>query len=83
MSSKKQFEKNVKLSEDVANYLVDNPDYLIKYGNSSFIVFTKSDKDLNNMNQDLLLDLLDEGKKVVVVTQTSKKSNPWKFEFAN
>lgn len=83
MSKNDLFSKNIELSESVANFLVKNPSYLKKYGNSSFVVFTENDNDLNTMNQNLLSSLLDEGKKVVIATLTSDNSKPWTFELAN
>lgn len=81
MTKTDQFQKNVKLSSEVADYLVDNPEYLEKYGNSSVVVFTKDDKSLNKLNRTLVSHLKKEGKKIVKATKTQKKSEPWHFEF--
>lgn len=80
MSKKQQIDKNLKLSGELAQFLVENPylfDKLPK--NASFVVFSSKDNKLNKVNEKLLESLLDEGKEVVKVEETNDNNNPWKF----
>jgi hypothetical protein len=78
MSKKQQIQKNLKLSEELMEYLADNP-YNSKEKNVSFVVFTQNDKELNKLNSNLINSLIEEGKHVIKAIQTSDKNHPWSF----
>lgn len=80
MTKRDQLDKNVKLSESLANYIAKKPESLAKYQGHSYVLFTKDDAELNKMNKKLVNDLVDEGKKVVKATKTKNRDNPWTFE---
>lgn len=80
MSKTKQAEKNFKLSEKLAEYIASNPAITRSFpSETSFVVFSSSDKKLNRLNSELSKSLKDEGKKVVKVTQKRSKEEPWTF----
>ena len=81
MSKQQQLEKNLQLSEELMEYLADNPSQFPtkKSGSVSFIVITKDDKELNKLNIRLIDSLRDEGKKVMKAFQTLDKKQPWTF----
>ena len=78
MSKKKQIEKNLELSNKLALYLMDNPQELKNVpSGAEYIVFSASDKKLNEENQTILDSLVKKGEKVVKAIQTKSKSRPW------
>ncbi len=80
MSTKTQTEKNLKLSEKLANFIVSHPEITSKLpDNASFVFFSAKDKSLNEVNKGLIKGLLEEGKKVVKAEETKDKKNPWRF----
>lgn len=80
MSKQQQVEKNLKLSEKLANYMVTHPDILGKLPKkASYIVFSLKDKELNKLNSNLIDGLIEEGKKVIKAEETVDKNHPWKF----
>lgn len=81
MSKQQQLEKNLQLSEELMQFLADNPTLspTNKWGSVSFVVMTKDDKELNKLNSDLIDSLQEEGKKVVKAIQTLDKKSPWQF----
>lgn len=80
MSTKKQVEKNIRLSSKVASYIVSNPNVVKKVpANSTYVVFSANDPELNKKNEQLLSSLKKEGKKVIKVIETKNKTNPWNF----
>lgn len=80
MSTKQQIEKNIKLSSKVASYIMDNPQVVSNVPeDSSYVVFSVDDQELNNRNEDLLVSLKNEGKNVVKVQETKNKAMPWNF----
>jgi len=84
MSKKDQFQKNLRLSAKLADYIANHPSLFKKHGEGSYVVFSKTDNSLNEMNENLLKDIKKEkkSKKVIKATFTGHKNNPWKFEFA-
>ena len=80
MSNKKQVEKNLKLSSRVASYIMENPDAVKKVPkNSTYVIFSVDDQELNKKNEKMIFSLKNEGKKVIKVFETKNKTNPWNF----
>lgn len=81
MTKTKQIKKNLKLSEQLLNYLASNPTDAPgkKAGNVSYVVISKDDKELNKLNYNLIVGLQDEGKTVIKAEQTQDKKQPWIF----
>lgn len=80
MTKQVQASKNLKLSAKVAEYIAKNPDSVKDFnGSLSFVVFSKKDVELNEVNGNLVKKLKEEGKNVIKVQQTSSKKSPWKF----
>ena len=78
--SKKQIEKNIQLSEKLANYLAKNPKEIRRTpSDSSFVVFSVGDKKLNRLNERLATNLVKQGKKVVKAKETKSSKVPWTF----
>lgn len=83
MSKKDQLKKNLKLSEKLAGYVVSNPDAVKNMPKrASFVVFSSEDSDLNKMNNQLVISLKSEGRKVVKATESNNKVKPWLFSLA-
>ncbi len=78
MPTKKQITKNLELSEKLLDYLSEYPSE-DEMKNVSYIIITKEDKELNEMNLSLVESLLKEGKRVIKAIQTNDKVTPWKF----
>ena len=75
-----QVKKNLGLSQKLAEYIAKNPKSVKGLPeNSSFIVFSSTDKSLNKSNKGLVKSVLAEGKSVIKAIQTHDKLNPWKF----
>lgn len=80
MSKQQQIEKNLKLSEKFADYMVEHPEVLEEFPRSaSYVTFSFKDKELNKLNSKLIEGLVKEGKKVIKAFETNDKNNPWKF----
>lgn len=78
--SKKQIQKNIQLSEKLANYLAKNPEEVGKTpSDSSFVVFSIGDKNLNRLNGKLVKDLAKQGKSVIKAEETKSLKTPWVF----
>lgn len=83
MGKLKQLEKNVKLSEKLADYLAANPNVMKDFpSGSSFVAFSSSDEELNKFNEKLVTSLKKEGKKVIEAKEKSNKTKPWSFILA-
>lgn len=78
--SKKQLEKNIKLSQKLADFLAKNPKHMKSVSkDSSFVVFSATDKLLNKINEKLIKSLEKDGR-IVIKAQETKKSEPlWVF----
>ena len=80
MSTKIQTEKNLKLSQKLAAYLVNHPDASGKLpADASFVTFSAGDNALNKTNSKLIEELIDEGKNVVKAEETNNSKMPWRF----
>ena len=80
MSIKTQAEKNLKLSSKLADFLVSHPEVSKKLpDDASFVTFSAEDNNLNEVNQELIKELLEEGKHVVKAQETNNEKHPWEF----
>ncbi|HVZ11662.1 MAG TPA: DUF5647 family protein [Patescibacteria group bacterium] len=80
MTKSTQAQKNIDLSQELAEYIADNPKSVENLPeNSSFIIFSSEDESLNIENEGLIKSIIAEGKKVIKAIQTKDKENPWKF----
>lgn len=80
MIKKAQTKKNLELSEQLADYIVNNPGAVKDLPkNVSFVVFSSEDESLNKENEGLIKSVVAEGKKVIKAIQTKDKVHPWKF----
>lgn len=80
MSIKTQAQKNLKLSEKLADFLVSHPDVSKTLpDDASFVTFSAEDTQLNKTNEELIKELLEEGKHVVKAQETHNKQHPWEF----
>lgn len=80
MSKKQQAEKNMELSVRLADYIAENPDVVKNIpANSSYVVFSAKNKELNELNTKLAKSLTKEGKHVIKAEETKRKEDPWKF----
>jgi Family of unknown function (DUF5647) len=80
MNTKTQAEKNLKLSEKLADFLVNHPEVSKKLpDDASFVTFSVGDKNLNEVNKKLIKELLEEGKRVVKAQETNNERQPWEF----
>jgi hypothetical protein len=80
MSTKTQAEKNLKLSEKLADFLVSHPEVSKTLpDDASFVTFSAEDTNLNEVNMKLIKELLEEGKHVVKAQETNNEKHPWKF----
>ena len=80
MSTKTQAEKNLKLSSKLADFLVSHPEVSKKLpDDASFVTFSAEDNNLNELNQELIKELLEEGKRVVKAQETNNEKHPWEF----
>ncbi len=82
MSKAQQVNLNMQLSEELATFIITNPKILKKYSGCSYVVFSYKNKELNELNNELVIGLINEGKNVVKAIQTSNKNLPWKFSTA-
>lgn len=83
MSKAQQINLNMQLSEKLATFVIANPKILKKYSGCSYVVFSYKNKELNELNNELVIGLINEGKNVVKAIQTSDKILPWKFSTAS
>ncbi|KKT67641.1 MAG: hypothetical protein UX25_C0037G0002 [Candidatus Woesebacteria bacterium GW2011_GWC2_45_9] len=83
MGKAKQLEKNIKLSEKLAEYIASTPSAVKNIpAGASFVVFSSKDEELNKLNSKLVVSLKSEGKKVVKATEEKNKKTPWSFSLA-
>jgi hypothetical protein len=80
MTSKVQLNKNIALSGELADFLSKSVSILKNNNNSSYVVFSETDKDLNKLNEKLAKDLAKEGNKVIKATKSKNSKKNWIFE---
>jgi uncharacterized protein DUF5647 len=80
MNTKTQAEKNLKLSEKLAEFLLSHPDIDHKLpSDASFVTYSAEDKSLNAVNDKLIPGLLEEGKHVYKAQEIKSDTNKWEF----
>jgi len=81
MGKKQQAIKNIDLTSKLADYIAVHPEASKKVfaSGGSVVPFSATDKELNKANEELVKDLLKEGKNVVKAEETKSKLEPWKF----
>lgn len=80
MSKQAQIKSNMRLTEDLANYLVDHPGRTNNLPNdATYVVFTEKDTPLNRANEGLLRSLKGEEKPVIRAKKTGNINSPWEF----
>ncbi len=80
MSKKDQVDKNLELSEKLAEYLAkDPPEVKGMPKKSAFITFSLTDQELNKLNNKLVNSYSEKGKTVVKAQETKDEKKPWKF----
>lgn len=82
MSKAQQIHLNIELTEKLASLIIANPSLLKKYSGYSYVVFSKDNMELNELNNHLVIELINEGKNVVKAIQTNDVKSPWKFTVA-
>jgi hypothetical protein len=80
MSTQSQIKKNLKLSNDLSTYLIDNPQTLAGLpSNSSIVAYSKNDETLNKANDGIVKSLMNEGTTVIKAIEPNQEKLPWKF----
>lgn len=80
MTKQQQTTANMKLLEKLTNYLAENPQKDIHdERESSYVLFSSDNDELNVLNQKLLKTLINEGEVVIKAEETNSKVSPWKF----
>jgi len=80
MTKTKQLQKNLKLSQKLASYILSNPVVTKGLpGNASYVFFSSTDKKLNSANNEITKSLLIQGTAVIRAEETSNQKNPWKL----
>jgi Family of unknown function (DUF5647) len=80
MSTKTQTEKNLKLSEALADFIISHPEVSKTLpDDASFVTFSAEDTKLNETNEQLIQEFLEEGKHVIKAQQTHNTAKPWNF----
>ncbi len=78
MSNNTQSRKNIKLTQKLAEYLVEHGvEGMPK--NASFVPFSAKDKELNAANKKLLKSLRHEKKPVIKAQEPSTSKGQWTF----
>jgi hypothetical protein len=80
MSKKEQVNKNIDLSEKLADYLAKNPKEMDEMPKKvSFVAFSAKDTKLNEKNEEIVEKLLGEGQTVVKAQETKDSDKPWEL----
>lgn len=80
MSKKQQFFKNIDLSAKLTSYALKNPKVVTNTPkDSSYVVFSAKDKELNKMNEKIVKKLVQEGQTVVKAEETGSSKQPWRL----
>lgn len=79
MSNKIQTEKNIDLTQKLIEYLVKGKDVPELPQDVSFVPFSKTDKELNKANEELLVNLSDKDQPLVRAEEPESKNQPWKI----
>ena len=78
MSKNQQVKKNIELSSELSQYMLENPSLAADMpSHSSYVVFSSKDKELNKLNEKLADKITKEGRQVVRAQKTGDEENPW------
>lgn len=80
MTKKIQLQENLKLSEKLAAYIVDNPSVTKGIpSNASYVFYSATDKALNRANDAIIKSLLNQGTAVVKAQENQNTKTHWKL----
>ncbi len=79
MSNKLQTTKNIALTQKLIKYLFHGKDVPKLPNDVSFVPFSKSDKELNKANNELLESLSQQDKPVVIAEEPKTSKESWKI----
>jgi DNA uptake protein ComE-like DNA-binding protein len=82
MTQKNRVTKNISLSFDLTQYLMDNPKISQKYKQEEFVVFTETNNNINKASSGLLEEIQKKGRKVIKAIRKNSVKNDWRFEIA-
>lgn len=83
MSKKAQTSKNITLTHKLIKYLMTGKNIPSLPKDVSFVPFSKTDKKLNQANQELLKALLKDEKPVVIAEEPKTSKDSWSITPAN
>lgn len=79
MNKKVQTEKNIELTNKLMRYLVKGKDVPELPQDVSFVPFSKSDKKLNEANEELLENISKGDKPVAIAKEPQTKKDSWEI----
>ncbi|OGE19674.1 hypothetical protein A3J19_02570 [Candidatus Daviesbacteria bacterium RIFCSPLOWO2_02_FULL_41_8] len=79
MSNKMQTSKNIDLTQKLIDYLVNGKNVPELPQDVSFVPFSKSDKKLNEANEELLENISKEDKPVAIAKEPQTKKDSWEI----
>ena len=79
MSKKVQTAKNIELTQKLIEYLINGENIPNLPQDVSFVPFSKTDKKLNNANEELLKLLSKEEKPVVIAEEPQTNKGSWEL----
>lgn len=74
---------NIKLGYLLTEYFLANPEKQDKYQTGNFIIFSKKERKINQMNKVLLDRYLKLKKDIVMAIHVSTRPNKWLFQAEN
>lgn len=83
MSTKTQTTKNIDLTEKLITYIMKGKNLPSLPKDVSFVPFSKSDKKLNQANEELLESLSKEEKPVVIAEESKTNKGSWNITPVN
>lgn len=83
MGNKIQTSKNIELTQKLIRFLVKGKDVPNLPEDVSFVPFSKTDKNLNKANQELLESISKEEKPVAIATESKSIKGSWEITPAN
>lgn len=83
MSKKVQISKNIELTQKLIEYLIKGRNVPSLPQDVSFVPFSKTDKKLNQANEELLERLSKEEKPIVIAEEPKTDKGNWKITPVN
>lgn len=81
MPRKLQLEKNLKLTDELSEFILKHPKTQEGFPKKvSIVILSEKDQKLTKANTSMLKELLKKGEEVVVAIKTKSKLDPWRFE---